>query len=222
MGDEYTLVDPGTNARTRSNTCYSPEAMKSFYNFLWEARHIVAAVVLVGGWIFNQKYGPGQDDLPLGLKSLLVISFIVPFYLVLQLPLQQHPRSMIILAVVCLMSTVLYMIIRMTFGYTKIVAKPPRSWPIFWRKEVKYEQQRIVGGRLRQDTKEAMKQHKVNNVQEYFAGVLYEQDRVWTRGSLALMRTALVLVYFIVTMSFVGILAIAFESDLRTLAGSNV
>jgi hypothetical protein len=103
------------------------------------------------------------------------------------------------------LSSVVFLLVYRYLSYQKTVDRMPSRWQ-FWRP--RYPQIRIVGGYwLRQEAKQAMRANDVTTA-EYFAGVAYNEDRVWSRPSQALAWLTLVITYFILILTAVGTLFI--------------
>jgi hypothetical protein len=160
----------------------------------------VAAVVTLVTGKFPFKY---DDDLP---TPILIVFAIAEIYALSFVPDAQREIAWAALVAGLLVSSIIFMLVYRFLSYTKTVDTFPPKWQ-FWR--MRYSQSRIVGGYwLRPEARAAILRNGTTT-QGYFAGVAFNEDMVWPRWSRALAWLTLVVTYFILILSSVGIAYLA-------------
>jgi hypothetical protein len=155
-----------------------------------EIRHVVTAAGLLAGALFDSNLAPPQEELPWRFKIFLIDPMIVALYYSHILSSTQLPYVFALLVA----STLSYMALWSYFGYEKVLSARWRPWWRFWGEYFDKKEIRVIGGILPRDVKNVIKSGETT-IQEYFEGTQYNKDRVWTRGSLVIVKVVLLLSY---------------------------
>ncbi len=111
-----------------------------------------------------------------------------------------------------IVSSIIFLLVYRYFSFQKTVHNNP-SWWQFWRRQ--YDTIRVVGGYwLRPEARNVIEQTNITTA-DYFAGVAFEEDKVWSGFSRALSWLTLVVSYFTLILCGVGVLFLVIEG-LRT------
>jgi hypothetical protein len=111
----------------------------------------------------------------------------------------------------------LYCYFSFTITYTKEVDSPAPWWR-FWNRKNVTKIKRVVGGNLTPKAQADIKAHPMT-VDEYFKGVSFEEDLVWTRQSRGINKVVLFLLYSAFILVAAACLVVpALIFDVRELA----
>jgi hypothetical protein len=158
---------------------------------------VSALVTLVVGK-FSFKF---DQDLPAPLLIVFAIAAVYFLSLIEDTVVRDSAINWLIIGLV--ISSIIFLLVYRYFSYMKTVDKQPPWWK-FWRP--RYGSLRIVGGYwLRRDAKETIEREKIT-IAIYFAGVAFDEDKVWWRWSQALVWLTLVVAYFVMIVCAVGTL----------------
>jgi hypothetical protein len=164
-----------------------------------------ALVTLIAGK-FVFKY---DSDLPAPILIVLAVAEVYSLSLIQNASDRDAVLKWIIIGLV--VSSIAFLVIYRYLSYIKTVDQMPARWQ-FWRP--RYLQIRIVGGYwLRATAKQAIQTNNTTTA-EYFAGVSFNEDRLWSRPSRALAWLTLVVTYFILILTAVGTLFLVSEAVL--------
>ena len=171
---------------------------------------VTAAVTLIAGK-FGFKY---DSDLPAPILVVLAIAEVYALSLVQDAGDRDAVLKWLVIGLVA--SSIVFLLVYRYLSYLKTVDKMPAWWQ-FWR--TRYPQIRIVGGYwLLPAATRAITENDLTTA-EYFAGVAFDEDRVWSRPSRALAWLTLVVTYFILILTAVGTLFLVSEALLHLQTG---
>ena len=166
---------------------------------LSEMRHYIAGFAALAALLFDKKLGPSDDDLPARWKILLVVPLGFAIFYSEKIDDADKLGILYFDMGLLLLSLLVYMGLWVKFGYVKTF-QSPKLWWRFWGGPYVYRDKRVMGGCLTSAARAGLDREKQsgNDVepQEYFAGVLFNQDRVWTRNSRFLLQALLMVSYF--------------------------
>jgi hypothetical protein len=180
--------------------------MKALITAFHDIKYVVSAAGVLIAFLFDKNLGPAEDDLPMRFKIILVAPVVVAVYYAQRVRAEQRPDFVPYIFGLLIVAIMIYMSLWLLFGYKKVVAVPKKWWRP-WAAAYTYKDTRVMGGALRQDTKQVIDRERIS-VQEYFEGTAYNQDRVWTPSSRALLQVILVLTYVAVALFYTGTLAL--------------
>jgi hypothetical protein len=163
----------------------------------------VSALVTVTVGRFAFKF---QQDLP---APVLIILAIAEVYALSFIQDADDRAAVLKWAVAGLIvSSIIFLLVYRYLSFPKKVHNDP-SWWQFWRKT--YDDIRVVGGYwLRPEAKKVIKQNNITTA-DYFAGVAFEEDKVWSGVSRVLSWLTLVVSYFTLILCGVGVLFLISE-----------
>ncbi len=157
-----------------------------------------AAIIVL---VVDRNFSPSEQDLPTSLKRILQVLCVAEIYFILNLDQAASPKYLIGAAILTLTLAGLYTYFSFVTTYHKEVTKPAPVWRI-WKKDNVQEIVKVVGGRLtRTASAHVNDPNNPISTQDYFAGVAYDEDLVWSRWSRGINQTIMFLLYsaFILT-----------------------
>jgi hypothetical protein len=180
--------------------------MKEFLVNLHNIKVVIGAAGAIVALLFDSKLGPAQDDLPLRFKVILAVPVIAATFYVQRLTEDQRAATLPYFFGLFIVALIAYSVIWSLLGYTKQITMP-RPWWKFWGDEISYPKVRVMGGRLVPAARNII-QSKGITAQEFFEGVAYDQDRVWSRGSRACAQAVLFLAYIATVYFYTAAIAV--------------
>lgn len=143
--------------------------------------------------IVDKNFGPSEEDLPTGLRSILAILCVAEIYLLLSSGESLSRLFLILAALAVLLFAALYTYFSFVTTYTKEVDRPAPWWR-FWNRRNITEVKRVVGGRLTPEASAGLRANPIS-VDDYFRDVAYQEDLVWSRWSRGINKIVLFLLY---------------------------
>lgn len=141
---------------------------------------VAAAIIIL---IVDKKFGPDEQDLPTSLRRILQVLCVAEIYFLLTLEEDISRTYLVAAASLTLALACLYTYFSLVITYNKEVTRPAPFWR-FWNRDNVQEIVKVVGGRLTPVASHAVNDpNNPQSVQEYFAGVQYNEDLVWSRWS---------------------------------------
>lgn len=150
---------------------------------------MAAGVALVLAFRGRSRWEPSEQDVPNGgqrVAALVAIVIVVLVWLQYRSPDNAGGLNVIVITSACL-ATVSFLV------YSFLVGS--HTYKLY--EGVKGAEMRIIGGlRLTDEAEKARRKHKVGE-QRLLQGLAYDPDRVWTRGSRAMIKTVVAAAYML-------------------------